>query len=78
MKKEITLTVASRDYVITIDDDDFFNALERDFGGFRNNKKNLSPKELLDIFVQKSFNNYEDESIMLKLIEQIDKRIKRG
>ncbi|CAD7287253.1 hypothetical protein [Campylobacter suis] len=78
MRREITLTIASRDYVITIDDDDFYNTLERDFGGFRNNKKILNPKEMLDLFVQKSFDGFEDESTMLSLIEKIDKRLKRS
>ncbi|KEA45534.1 hypothetical protein [Campylobacter mucosalis] len=77
MKRQITLTIASRDYVITLDDDGFYNALERDLGGFRNNSKILTPKELLDILVQKSFDGYEDENSMQRLIEQIDRRLKR-
>ncbi|MCR4941199.1 MAG: hypothetical protein K5978_00195 [Campylobacter sp.] len=77
MKQQITLTIASRDYVITIEDDEFYRRLERDLGGFKNNTKFLSPKELLDCFVQTNYDSYEDEMHMLSLIGEIDKRLKQ-
>ncbi|MDL0090008.1 hypothetical protein [Campylobacter gastrosuis] len=76
MKKEITLTIASRDYVITIDDEEFARVLERDLGGFVGDKKFLSPKELLDAFVQKCYDSYSDECVLRDISKDIDRILK--
>lgn len=75
MKKKITLTISisSRDYFITVDDEEFARFLESDLGGFLGGRKILSPKELLDAYVQKCSDAYDDERIEKELIKDIDK-----
>ena len=55
--KQITLTVSSRDYTITLDDD-FAEIFERDWQKFMKGKKFIEPRELINAFVEKSYESY--------------------
>ena len=55
--KQITLTVSSRDYTITLDDD-FAEVFERDWKKFMGGKKFIEPRELINAFVEKSYESY--------------------
>ncbi|WP_069638023.1 hypothetical protein [Campylobacter pinnipediorum] len=76
MKNEITLTISSKDYIITIEDDEFARVLERDFGGFVGGRKFLTPKELLDAYVQKCYDNYINECHIKEVLENVEKNLK--
>ena len=70
--KKVTITIASKDYTITLDEA-FAESFQRDLEKFLGNKKGLDIKELLSAFVQKSYDNYLQEKEINHLINTIDK-----
>lgn len=76
MEKKITLTIASRDFAINVDDEGFARILERDFGRFEGNRKFVDVKELLNAYVQRCYDTYADELQMKVLTNDIKKALK--
>lgn len=75
--KKITVTIASRDYTITLEND-FAASFERDWEVFLGGKKFLDVKELLSAFVQKSYENYMQEQELQNLAKKLSEEIKQG
>ncbi|WP_172200467.1 hypothetical protein [Campylobacter sp. RM16188] len=72
--KKITVTIASRDYTISLEDD-FAKSFERDWEVFLGGKKYLDVKELLSAFVQKSYENYQQERDLQSLAQKLSDEI---
>lgn len=69
----ITVSIGSKDFDITVDED-FARFFERDFAQAVGSKKNIEIKDLLWAYVQKSYDQYQNEqqiATILKKIEQI-------
>ena len=56
--KKITLTISSRDYTITLDDD-FAKFFEDDWQNLMGGRQFIEPKELLNAFIEKCYENYQ-------------------
>jgi len=69
---KISLHVGSKDFDISLDGD-FYEYFKEDFNLSFNDRKNIDIKELLQAFVQKSYNEYQDK---LKL-EEISKKLEK-
>ncbi|WP_169973723.1 MULTISPECIES: hypothetical protein [unclassified Campylobacter] len=72
--KKITVTIASRDYTISLEDD-FARSFERDWEVFLGGKKYLDVKELLSAFVQKCYENYQQERDLENLAKKLSQEI---
>ncbi|QKG29572.1 hypothetical protein [Campylobacter sp. RM16187] len=72
--KKITVTIASRDYTISLEDD-FARSFERDWEVFLGGKKYLDVKELLSAFVQKCYENYQQERDLENLARKLSQEI---
>lgn len=70
--KKVTLTVLSKDYTITLDDD-FADVFSKDVERFKNEQGSFDAKELLTAFVQKCFECYRLEEGVKSLNLKIDK-----
>ena len=68
--KKITVTIASRDYTISLEDE-FAKSFERDWQMFLGGKKYLEVKELLSAFVQKCYENYQQECDLQALAKKL-------
>ncbi|MBR8462155.1 hypothetical protein KDD93_03950 [Campylobacter sp. faydin G-24] len=73
--KQITLTISSRDYTITLDDD-FAPIFERDWQKFMGGRKFIEPKELLNAFIEKCYENYESERVAKEIMQNINHTLK--
>jgi hypothetical protein len=67
---KLSLQVGSKEFDISLDGD-FYEYFKEDFNLAFKDKKNIDIKELLQAFVQKSYNEYQDK---LK-IEEISKKL---
>ncbi|WP_096014981.1 hypothetical protein [Campylobacter lanienae] len=72
--RQITLTVASKDYNITLDDD-FADYFEADIKKLLDDKHQLAIKDLLTAFVKKCHENYEQKSELSSILGNIDKAL---
>lgn len=72
--KKITVTIASRDYTISLEDE-FAKSFERDWDVFLGGKKYLDVKELLSAFVQKCYENYQQERDLENLAKKLSQEI---
>ena len=70
--RQITLTVASKDYNITLDDD-FADYFEADIKKLLDDKHQLAIKDLLTAFVRKCHEHYEQKSELISILGNIDK-----
>ncbi|MBN2963878.1 hypothetical protein JWV37_03710 [Sulfurospirillum sp. T05] len=75
--KKVTISVASKDYTITLEDA-FAEAFLRDMELFLGKKKGLDTKELLSAFVQKSYDFYAQECQMQALVPKIEQVLREG
>lgn len=75
--KKVTISVASKDYTITLEDA-FAEAFLRDLELFLGKKKGLDTKELLTAFVQKSYDYYTQERILAENIGLIEETLRKG
>ena len=75
--KQITLTVSSRDYTITLDDD-FAEIFERDWQKFMRGKKFIEPRELINAFVEKSYESYTNLRVVKGVAKDIEEILKPG
>ncbi|MBE0496050.1 MAG: hypothetical protein IBX45_06540 [Campylobacterales bacterium] len=75
--KKVTVSVASKDYTITLEDA-FAEAFLRDMEVFLGKKKGLDTKELLTAFVQKSYDFYAQERQMHDMVLKIDQTLRQG
>ncbi|WP_149700485.1 hypothetical protein [Campylobacter concisus] len=75
--KQITLTVSSRDYTITLDDD-FAEIFERDWHKFMGGKKFIEPRELINAFVEKSYESYTNLRVVKGVTKDIEEKLKSG
>ncbi len=75
--KKVTISVASKDYTITLEDA-FAEAFLRDLELFLGKKKGLDTKELLTAFVQKSYDYYTQERVVHDAIIKIDETLRKG
>ncbi len=69
---KLSLQVGTKDFDINLDGD-FYDFFKEDFSRTFKDKKNIETKELLQAFVQKSYNEYQDK---LRL-EEISKRLEK-
>lgn len=72
--KKVTVTIASKDYTITLDKS-FASFFESDMERFLGSNKGLDVKELLTAFVQKSYEGYKQDELLRSLIFKIDESI---
>lgn len=72
--KKITVSIASRDYTISLEDE-FAKSFERDWEVFLGGKKFLDVKELLHAFVQKCYENYQQERDLQNLARKLGEEI---
>ena len=72
--RQITLTVASKDYNITLDDD-FADYFEADRKKLLDDKHQLAIKDLLTAFVKKCHEHYEQKSELNSILGNIDKAL---
>lgn len=73
--KKITLTISSRDYTITLDDD-FAEIFERDWQKFMGGKKFIEPRELINAFVEKSYESYTNLRVVKDVTKEIEEILK--
>ena len=73
--KKITLTISSRDYTITLDDD-FAEVFERDWQKFMGGKKFIEPRELINAFVEKSYESYTNLRVVKDVTKEIEEILK--
>ncbi|MCD8213667.1 MAG: hypothetical protein LUC34_06445 [Campylobacter sp.] len=73
--KQITLTISSRDYTVTLDDD-FAEIFERDWRKFMGGRKFIEPKELLNAFIEKCYEDHTKERALKNVIKDVDKVLK--
>lgn len=73
--KKVTVTIASKDYTITLDKS-FASSFESDMERFLGNNKGLDVKELLTAFVQKSYENYKQNELLDGISSKIEHVIK--
>ena len=73
--KQIKLTVSSRDYTITLDDD-FAEVFERDWQKFMGGKKFIEPRELINAFVEKSYESYTNLRVVKDVTKEIEEILK--
>ncbi|MFV0481154.1 MAG: hypothetical protein ACK5LP_04145 [Campylobacteraceae bacterium] len=69
--KKIKLSIKSKDYNITLEDD-FLPFFEKEFERVFQGKKNLSEEDLLRAFVQFAYENYKSEELHNSLINNIN------
>nr|WP_314887329.1 hypothetical protein [uncultured Campylobacter sp.] len=72
--KKITVTIASRDYTISLEEE-FAKSFEHDWQTFLGGKKYLEVKELLSAFVQKCYENYQQECDLQMLAKKLNDEI---
>ncbi|ARR00122.1 MULTISPECIES: hypothetical protein [Campylobacter] len=72
--RQITLTVASKDYNITLDDE-FADYFEADIKQLLDDKHQLAIKDLLTAFVKKCHENYEQKSELSSILGNINKAL---
>ena len=72
--RQITLTVASKDYNITLDDD-FADYFEADIKKLLDDKHQQAIKDLLTAFVRKCHEHYEQKSELNSILGNIDKAL---
>ena len=72
--KKITVKIASTFYNISLEDD-FAQNFEKEWETFTGGKKYLDVKELLSAFVQKCYENYQQERELRSLAQKLSKEI---
>lgn len=72
--RKLTITVAAKDYTISLDED-FANFLESDLKEFLNSNDTLDSKNLLTAYVQKCYEVYNQTQDVTKLILKISKEL---
>jgi len=72
--KKVTITVASKDYTITLEDA-FANSFAKDLEVYLGKKKGLDTKELLTAFVQKCYENYTLEQKLRDMTLSIEAKL---
>ena len=73
--KQIALTISSRDYTITLEDD-FAEIFERDWQKFMGGRKFIEPKELLNAFIEKCYESHTNERALKNVIKDVEKALK--
>ena len=71
---KITVSVGSRDFDITLDEE-FFEFFEKDFKETFGEKGTIETKELLYAYVQKSYDEYINKQEYKKIINRIDEAL---
>lgn len=74
--KKVTITVASKDYTITLEDA-FAAHFSKDLELLLGRKKGLDTKELLTAFVQKCYENYTQEHQMSAMVMNIESKLSK-
>ncbi|MCK9257025.1 MAG: hypothetical protein M0P02_03020 [Sulfurospirillaceae bacterium] len=72
--KKVTISVASKDYTITLEDA-FADYFTKDLEKLLGSKKGFDIKELLTAFVQKSYENYRLESNLNSVVMNIESKL---
>ncbi|MGP1485957.1 MAG: hypothetical protein ACTTJC_07745 [Campylobacter sp.] len=72
--KTITVTISSKDYTISLEDE-FAKSFEHDWQVFLGGKKYLEVKQLLSAFVQKCYENYQQERDLEVLAQKLSDEI---
>lgn len=72
--KKVTITIASKDYTISLEDD-FAEFFEKDLAKFLNENNAIGTKELLTAYVQKCYEKFEQtksvDNLSLKIAESL-------
>jgi len=69
---KLSLQVGAKDFDIMLDDD-FYDFFINDFKKTFEDKRNIDIKELLKAYVQKSYDEYQDNKKIKQLLESIDR-----
>ncbi|MGP1533539.1 MAG: hypothetical protein ACTTJF_05710 [Campylobacter sp.] len=72
--RKITVKIASTSYTISLEDE-FAQSFEREWDIFTDGKRYLDVKELLSAFVQKCYENYQQERELRSLAQKLSKEI---
>lgn len=73
--KKVTITIASKDYNVTLDDD-FAKFFESDLAKFLNENNALGTKDLLTAYVQKCYEQYQQTKSINELSLKVTESIK--
>ncbi len=68
---KLSLQVGSKDFDISLDGD-FYEYFKEDFSRVFKDKKNIEAKELLQAFVQKSYNEYQDKLRLEEIAKKLE------
>lgn len=74
--KQITLTITSRDYTITLDDE-FAEVFKRDWQKFMGGQRFLEPKDLINAFIEKCHEVYDNEKTIRKITKGVDNALRK-
>ena len=74
--KQITLTITSRDYTITLDDE-FAEVFKRDWQKFMGGQRFLEPKDLINAFIEKCHEVYNNEKTIRKITNGVDNALQK-
>ena len=69
---KLSLQVGSKDFDISLDGD-FYEYFQEDFSRTFKDRKNIEAKELLQAFVQKSYNEYQDKLRLEEIAKKLEK-----
>ncbi len=72
--KKLTITISSRDYDISLEDD-FAEFFQNDLSRYLNQHNAIDPKDLLTAYVQKCYECYEQRSSIDKVALKISEII---
>lgn len=70
--KTIVLTIASRDYALKIDDDEFAKFLKEDIKNYLGDEGEFSIKDLIMAFLKKSNECYLQNKGIVEILNKID------
>jgi len=68
---KLSLQVGAKDFDIKLDSD-FYDFFKHDFSKVFKDKKSIEIKELLEAYVQKSYDNYQDSLKIEQLMKRLD------
>ncbi len=68
---KLSIQVGSKDFDISLDGD-FYEYFKEDFSRVFKDKKNIEAKELLQAFVQKSYNEYQDKLRLEEIAKKLE------
>ncbi|MDR2791075.1 MAG: hypothetical protein LBB59_08910 [Campylobacteraceae bacterium] len=71
--KKITLSISTKSFDITLEDDEFVKFFEDELTRFFKNKNSLMIGDILTAFAQECYDRFKSEKTMNELLNKIDK-----